>query len=226
MKFRLLSVPVLLAFSFSAVAANGYVGFSVGSTDVKVDLTSLGGGQLNESTSLLKFYGGYRLHKYVAIEAAYFGLAQASVGQLGEPPNAVSGSVDMKALGERTIRIDCDVLQADGGTRTASITGGAVALADAINTLPVKGAFKAFVASISVGIYKGVPVLDLDYREDSNAETDMNVVCLDQGGFIEVQGTAEGAPFSGAELSALIALAEKGTAELIALQTAALGVSG
>jgi ribonuclease PH len=134
--------------------------------------------------------------------------------------------VDMKALGERTIRIDCDVLQADGGTRTASITGGAVALADAINTLPVKGAFKAFVASISVGIYKGVPVLDLDYREDSNAETDMNVVCIDQGGFIEVQGTAEGAPFSGAELSALIALAEKGTAELIALQTAALGVSG
>jgi len=99
MKFRLLSVPVLLACSFSAVAANGYVGFSVGSTDVKVDLTSLGGGQLNESTSLLKFYGGYRLHKYVAIEAAYFGLAQASVGQLGEPPNAVSGSVDMKALG-------------------------------------------------------------------------------------------------------------------------------
>ncbi|MBT7332848.1 MAG: ribonuclease PH [Gammaproteobacteria bacterium] len=134
--------------------------------------------------------------------------------------------VDMKALGERTIRIDCDVLQADGGTRTASITGGAVALADAINTLPVKGAFKAFVASISVGIYKGVPVLDLDYREDSNAETDMNVVCIDQGGFIEVQGTAEGAPFSGAELSALIALAEKGIAELIALQTAALGVSG
>lgn len=99
MKIRLLLVPVLLMCSFAAVAANGYVGFSVGSTDVKVDLTSLGGGQLDESTSLLKFYGGYRMHKYVAIEAAYFGLAEASVGQLGAPPNAVSGSVDMKALG-------------------------------------------------------------------------------------------------------------------------------
>ena len=134
--------------------------------------------------------------------------------------------VDMDALGERTIRIDCDVLQADGGTRTASITGGALALADAISTLPdqgaVQGAFKEFVASISVGIYKGTPVLDLDYAEDSNAETDMNVVRLGSGGFIEIQGTAEGAPFSGDELSALIALAEKGTAELIELQQAAL----
>ena len=96
----------------------------------------------------------------------------------------------MDALGERTIRIDCDVLQADGGTRTASITGGAVALADAIGTLPVQGAFKEFVASISVGIYKGTPVLDLDYAEDSNAETDMNVVRMGSGGFIEIQGTA------------------------------------
>jgi len=129
--------------------------------------------------------------------------------------------VDMQALGERTIRIDCDVLQADGGTRTASITGGALALADAIATLPVQGAFKEFVASISVGIYKGTPVLDLDYAEDSNAETDMNVVRLGSGGFIEIQGTAEGAPFSGEELSALIALAEKGTSELIELQQAA-----
>ena len=130
--------------------------------------------------------------------------------------------VDMDALGERTIRIDCDVLQADGGTRTASITGGAVALADAIRTLPVQGAFKEFVASISVGIYKGTPVLDLDYAEDSNAETDMNVVRMGSGGFIEIQGTAEAAPFSGAELSSLIALAEKGTNELLTLQQAAL----
>ena len=135
--------------------------------------------------------------------------------------------VDMQALGERTIRIDCDVLQADGGTRTASITGGAVALADAIAKLPVQGAFKEFVASISVGIYQGVPVLDLDYAEDSNAETDMNVVRLgkgvDQGGFIEIQGTAEGAPFSGDELASLIALAEKGTQELLILQAEAIG---
>ena len=119
--------------------------------------------------------------------------------------------VDMDALGERTIRIDCDVLQADGGTRTASITGGAVALADAIGTLPVQDAFKELVVSISVGIYNGTPVLDLDYAEDSRAETDMNVVRLGDGGFIEIQGTAEGAPFSGDELGQLIALAEKGT---------------
>ncbi len=129
---------------------------------------------------------------------------------------------DMDVLGERSITVDCDVLQADGGTRTASITGGALALADAIGTLPVQGAFKEFVASISVGIYKGTPVLDLDYAEDSNAETDMNVVRMGSGGFIEIQGTAEAAPFSGAELSSLIALAEKGTNELITLQQVAL----
>ena len=130
--------------------------------------------------------------------------------------------VDMQALGERTIRIDCDVLQADGGTRTASITGGAVALAQAISTLPVQGAFKELVASVSVGIYKGTPVLDLDYAEDSNADTDMNVVCLGDGGFIEIQGTAEAAPFSGTQLSELIALAQHGTAQLFDLQAQAL----
>ncbi|MEM7077331.1 MAG: ribonuclease PH [Pseudomonadota bacterium] len=129
--------------------------------------------------------------------------------------------VDMKALGERTIRIDCDVLQADGGTRTASITGGALALADAIGTLPVQNALLGFVSSVSVGIYRGQPVLDLDYAEDSSADTDMNVVCLAGAGFIEIQGTAEAAPFSGAELAALIALAEKGAAELVTLQQAA-----
>lgn len=133
--------------------------------------------------------------------------------------------VDLQALGERTIRIDCDVLQADGGTRTASITGGAVALADAIGTLPVPGAFKELVASISVGIYQGEPVLDLDYAEDSNAETDMNVVCLGSGGFIELQGTAEAAPFNKSELDRLIELAEKGTQELLSLQQAALDQS-
>jgi ribonuclease PH len=130
--------------------------------------------------------------------------------------------VDMKALGERTIRVDCDVLQADGGTRTASIQGGVVALADAIGSLPLQGAFKEFVASISVGIYKGTPILDLDYAENSNAETDMNVVCLNNGGFIEMQGTAEAAPFSASKLDSLIRLAEHGTTQLFDLQAAAL----
>ena len=132
--------------------------------------------------------------------------------------------VDMKALGERTIRLDCDVIQADGGTRTASITGGAVALADAIASIPAPGALIGMVSSVSVGIYKGTPVLDLDYAEDSNAETDMNVVAMGDKGFIELQGTGEEAPFNKTELLALIELAEKGTAELLALQQAALAL--
>jgi ribonuclease PH len=130
--------------------------------------------------------------------------------------------VDMKALGERTIRLDCDVIQADGGTRTASITGGAIALADAIASVNAPGALIGMVSSVSVGIYKGTPVLDLDYAEDSNAETDMNVVAMGDKGFIELQGTGEEAPFNRTELNALIELAEKGTAELLALQQAAL----
>ena len=130
--------------------------------------------------------------------------------------------VDMKALGERTIRLDCDVIQADGGTRTASITGGAIALADAIASVKAPGALIGMVSSVSVGIYKGAPVLDLDYAEDSNAETDMNVVAMGDKGFIELQGTGEEAPFNRTELNALIELAEKGTAELLALQQAAL----
>lgn len=132
--------------------------------------------------------------------------------------------VDMKALGERTIRLDCDVIQADGGTRTASITGGAVALADAIASVNAPDALIGMVSSVSVGIYKGTPVLDLDYAEDSNAETDMNVVAMGDKGFIELQGTGEEAPFNKAELLALIELAEKGTAELLALQQAALAL--
>jgi ribonuclease PH len=130
--------------------------------------------------------------------------------------------VDMKALGERTIRLDCDVIQADGGTRTASITGGAIALADAIASVNAPGALIGMVSSVSVGIYKDTPVLDLDYAEDSNAETDMNVVAMGDKGFIELQGTGEEAPFNKTELLALIELAEKGTAELLALQQAAL----
>ena len=130
--------------------------------------------------------------------------------------------VDMTKLGERTIRLDCDVIQADGGTRTASITGAAVALVDALKKIDAESALVALVASVSVGIYNNTPVLDLDYAEDSRAQTDMNVVCLGSGGFIELQGTGEDAPFSSDELQQLIALAEKGTSELLALQQAAL----
>ena len=135
--------------------------------------------------------------------------------------------VDLKALGERSITIDCDVIQADGGTRTASITGGYVALVDAISHLRKQGLVERdpvqhSVGSVSVGIFQGTPVLDLDYAEDCQAETDMNVVMNDAGHFIEVQGTAEGHPFSQDELNAMLALAKKGIAELIAHQQAAL----
>ena len=130
--------------------------------------------------------------------------------------------VDMDKLGERTIRLDCDVIQADGGTRTASITGAAVALADALKKIDAEAALVALVSSVSVGIYNNIPVLDLDYAEDSKAQTDMNVVRIGSGGFIELQGTGEGAPFSAEELQKLIALAEKGTNELLELQQASL----
>lgn len=135
--------------------------------------------------------------------------------------------VDLEALGEKQITLDCDVLQADGGTRTASICGAYVALQDAINTLMKQGKLKqnpihGQVASVSVGIYRGVPVLDLDYPEDSSAETDMNVVMNEAGQFIELQGTAEGHAFRRDELNELLKLADKGIQEIMALQQAAL----
>jgi ribonuclease PH len=135
--------------------------------------------------------------------------------------------VDRAALGERTITLDCDVLQADGGTRTAAITGAYVALVDAIQGLKRRGAIKrdpvvGAIAAISVGVWNGVPVLDLDYAEDSTCDTDMNVVMNDGGGFIEIQGTAEGHAFRREELDALLALATKGIAELCVLQRQAL----
>ena len=135
--------------------------------------------------------------------------------------------VDMRALGERTITLDCDVLQADGGTRTAAITGSYVALADAVESLRARGALKSSplhgqVAAVSVGIVGGIPVLDLDYSEDSEAETDMNVVMNNGGAFIEVQGTAEGHAFRRHELDALLNLAVAGISELCSLQTQAL----
>ncbi len=135
--------------------------------------------------------------------------------------------VDLQKLGERTIQIDCDVIQADGGTRTASITGSFVALQDAVSKLMQQGLItqspiKDAVAAISVGIYQGVPVLDLDYIEDSACDTDMNVVMLGGGGFVEVQGTAEGHAFSRAEMDALLELARSGIEALIEMQKAAL----
>ncbi len=135
--------------------------------------------------------------------------------------------VDLGALGERQIVVDCDVLQADGGTRTAAITGACVAVHDALVGLVTAGKLahnpmREFVAAVSVGIHQGVPVLDLDYAEDSDCDTDMNVVMTEGGGLIEVQGTAEGAAFSRAELNALIDLAELGGRQLFELQRAAV----
>ena len=140
---------------------------------------------------------------------------------------ALRAVVDLKALGERTITIDCDVIQADGGTRTASITGGFVALADAVSFLREKklltaSPIKQFVASVSAGVYQNQPVLDLDYAEDCNAETDMNFVMTDAEHFVEVQGTAEGKPFSLDEMLAMTALARAGIKQLIEHQRRAL----
>jgi ribonuclease PH len=140
---------------------------------------------------------------------------------------ALRSVVDQKALGERTITLDCDVLQADGGTRTASITGAYVALVDAVDSLLKRGVLKSNpihgqVAAISVGIWSGVPIIDLDYAEDSSAETDMNVVMNNGGGFVEVQGTAEGHAFRRHELDSLLNLAASGIGELLSLQMQAL----
>jgi ribonuclease PH len=137
--------------------------------------------------------------------------------------------IDLSMLGERSIQIDCDVLQADGGTRTAAITGRCVALHDALTWLKGKGALPAwplrdFVAAVSVGMHSGESLLDLDYSEDSTCETDMNVVMTGSGGFVEVQGTAEGAPFSAQQLQAMLALAQRGIAELNLAQKRALEI--
>ena len=141
---------------------------------------------------------------------------------------ALRAAIDLDTIGERTIQLDCDVLQADGGTRTAAITGAFVAVHDALAWMKARGVLgalpvKDFVAAVSVGVYRGVALLDLDYAEDSACDSDMNVVMNGSGGFIEVQGTAEGAPYSRAEMDALLALAERGIGELVARQRAALG---
>ena len=136
--------------------------------------------------------------------------------------------IDLEKLGERSIQIDCDVIQADGGTRTASITGAYVALHDAISFLLAKNLITASplkdsVAAISVGVYKGLPVLDLDYIEDSDCDTDMNIVMTGKGGFVEIQGTAEGEPFSDTDMQAMLDLAKAGIQELSAKQKQVLG---
>jgi ribonuclease PH len=143
---------------------------------------------------------------------------------------ALRAAFDLGALGERTIKIDCDVLQADGGTRTASITGAFVAVHDALAWMQRQGLLerlpvREFVAAVSVGLYRGTPVLDLDYAEDSACDCDMNVVMTEGGRFIELQGTAEGEPFARAQVDALMLLAEKGVRELVAAQHSALALT-
>lgn len=138
--------------------------------------------------------------------------------------------IDLKKLGERTIHFDCDVIQADGGTRTASITGAYVAMQDAIthlveNKLLTESPLAQAVAAISVGVYKGSPVLDLDYIEDSDCDTDMNFVMTSDGGFVEIQGTAEGEPFSRETMNAMTDLAERGITQLLTMQKEVLGIS-
>lgn len=140
---------------------------------------------------------------------------------------SLRAAVDLEALGENSITIDCDVIQADGGTRCASITGACVALVDAINYMLKEGLVKTnplkyMIAAVSVGIYEGKAVLDLDYAEDSTAETDLNVIMADNGGFVEIQGTAEGEPFQPEELTAMLALAKEGMVSITQIQNAAL----
>ena len=144
---------------------------------------------------------------------------------------SLRAAFDLQAFGERTLQLDCDVLQADGGTRTAAITGAMVAAYDAFSKLVAAGSLPAvplkhFVAAISVGVYRGAPVLDLDYIEDSGCDTDMNVVMNDTGHFIELQGTAEGDAFDRATMNQLVDLADAGIRDLIRLQKQALGLAG
>jgi len=182
-------------------------------------------GWLTAEYGMLPRSTGTRMQRE-AVAGKQSGRTQEIQRLIGRSLRAVT---DLRLLGERTIQIDCDVIQADGGTRTAAITGAFVALHDAARLLldrqtiahsPVLDS----VAAVSVGIFAGTPVLDLDYQEDSTCETDMNVVMTGSGGLVEVQGTAEGAPFTRAQLDAMVDLAAKGIGQLVAAQRAALGV--
>ena len=187
-------------------------------------LKGKGSGWLTAEYGMLPRSTNTRMRREAA-EGAQSGRTHEIQRLIGRSLRAVA---DLPALGERTIRIDCDVLQADGGTRCASITGAWIAVADAVaklkaQELVVGEPLTDHVAAVSVGIVGGVPLLDLDYTEDSSCETDMNVVMTGAGGFVELQGTAEGAPFTRAEFDALIDLARDGIAGLIAAQKAVLG---
>jgi len=197
------------------------------SVDEKVPpfLKGKGQGWLTAEYGMLPRSTGTRIQRE-AVAGKQSGRTQEIQRLIGRSLRAVT---DLRLLGERTIQIDCDVIQADGGTRTAAITGAFVALHDAARLLldrqtiahsPVLDS----VAAVSVGIFAGTPVLDLDYQEDSTCETDMNVVMTGSGGLVEVQGTAEGAPFTRAQLDAMVDLAAKGIGQLVAAQRAALGV--
>jgi ribonuclease PH len=197
------------------------------SIDEKVPFFLKGKGQgwLTAEYGMLPRSTGSRMDREAA-KGKQSGRTQEIQRLIGRSLRAVT---DLSKLGERTIQIDCDVLQADGGTRTASITGAYVALHDAVSFLLKKKALSASplldsVAAVSVGVYQGVAVLDLDYPEDSDCDTDMNVVMTGSGGFVEIQGTAEGQPFSREEMNRMLDLAAGGIKELVAAQKAALGI--
>ena len=190
-------------------------------------LKGKGGGWLTAEYGMLPRATNTRMRREAA-EGKQSGRTQEIQRLIGRSLRAVA---DLSQWGERTIRIDCDVLQADGGTRCASITGACVALHDAVAWCKAQGllaaeapALEDFVAAVSVGIVDGIPMLDLDYGEDSSCDTDMNVVMTGAGGFVEIQGTAEGATFSRLEMDMLIVLAERGIGELIGQQKTALEV--
>jgi ribonuclease PH len=186
-------------------------------------LKGTGGGWITAEYGMLPRSTGSRMDRE-AVKGKQSGRTQEIQRLIGR---SLRAAVDLKKLGENTIKVDCDVIQADGGTRTASITGSCVALADAIRQMMSKGVItenplSKMVASVSVGICKGVPVLDLDYLEDSSAETDMNVVMTSTGGFIEVQGTAEAGEYSSEALNAMLGLARAGITKLLQAQQDAL----
>ena len=188
-------------------------------------LKGKGGGWLTAEYGMLPRATNTRMRRE-AVEGKQSGRTQEIQRLIGR---SLRAAADLSQWGERTIRIDCDVLQADGGTRCASITGACVALHDAVAWCKAQGlldaeapALRDFVAAVSVGIVDGIPMLDLDYDEDSGCDTDMNVVMTGAGGFVEIQGTAEGATFSRLEMDALTVLAERGIRELIGAQKTAL----
>ena len=195
------------------------------SIDEKVPpfLKGKGQGWLTAEYGMLPRSTGTRMDREAA-RGKQSGRTQEIQRLIGRSLRAV---LDLSKIGERTIQIDCDVIQADGGTRTASITGAYVAVADAIAYLVAKrnlpvSPLRDHIAAVSVGVFRGTPVLDLDYIEDSDCDTDMNIVMTGSGGFVEIQGTAEGSPFTQDQMNAMLALADKGIKELVAAQKSAL----